>query len=1001
MRPLASFATVWLCAAAGAAGALPRATAGAEDITSPTLHPQTGLPVWFRNATVDRTVGYPAFSIVMRVAGLVAPLPEGLELLDGLVPVGGNTSAPAAGNSSDGFVPPEEFQVRAVPSRFGTKRVVYMPHFVEGVTPPVTCDVLHAERVAEDTWTAVFVARESQTLAVVGCVDGVPVTPVAKYQVVAEDFVGLLPLAVTWSVGAGIGTGVILVLSRALRRGLVPVYSCTAQFISLVRVVVAPLYFMMLVDLWRGNAGWVADWLVGVYLVGVAVVVGVGHWWAHPSHIAAVDALTAPAVQGWAWAFRARTVVIVSMGAMGAHVMASLWSGILGLRMFQAPAGVWRRVPLLDLTLATVVLMDAPVVAAGVFTLLRTDADVAIPLICWPAAGAAGCAIIIEFIAALAAPLATDEAVLVTRLAGLYAMRREIQWLKRKETEKEEARRRAARERARLAVSGGAVNAEEKEEGGLTTVVRKVGVAQPSTGLTIEVEAGGAVRQADGKGMGGRSAPALVEEALAMAMVDGVGPEMGGELGLELDAAGGYSGALKPIPNVAGVRRDAVLYMRSVGPHAAAIPGVARADRGGGRGALDGGELDGEGIPSYRKEGVWGGNAAMEVVGRAVTPPEERRRRARREADRSARQKQRDERKRAKRQELMGKVSARMNEAMHTARSRGDSARGDGTARGPGAAAAMTGRSDFTAGGLMTERSTAGGAAAGGALTVMGAGSSPAAGRGRPPLAASKPRLPEASALPVGLASARRSARVAPSGSASTRKPGPSARGAGDATTSRAGGPRPDLTARSGDTGLATADAGASDAGSSRGSGEPGTTDRGAPTSRRSGSPRAWASIASSRRSARRQAATGSGGRSSPSASSSLSSRTGRSSAESRASPDLAASHADEVAALRAKRRDRQARRMQLSGAGPTGASGGGGVLPIPSTRMTTTSSRFLTGTGLGAAKRPGAGHWADERPIASGPSFGVAPGAPRPDAASSRVLQLKRSMRRLNGAPV
>ena len=148
------------CATANVHVGAAHARSAAEDISTPVLNPSTGLPVWFRNVTVSRTVGFPPYSVVMTVADLVAPLPDSFL---------NSSSANGTANSSV-FVPPEDFQERAVPSQFGTPRLVYMPHFRPGVTPPVTCDVLHAERVLEDVWQGVFVVKSSQELVVLGCV---------------------------------------------------------------------------------------------------------------------------------------------------------------------------------------------------------------------------------------------------------------------------------------------------------------------------------------------------------------------------------------------------------------------------------------------------------------------------------------------------------------------------------------------------------------------------------------------------------------------------------------------------------------------------------------------------------------------------------------------------------------------------------------------------------------------------------------------------------------
>ncbi|KAA0147354.1 hypothetical protein FNF29_07422 [Cafeteria roenbergensis] len=977
------------CATANVHVGAAHARSTAEDISTPVLNPSTGLPVWFRNVTVSRTVGFPPYSVVMTVADLVAPLPDSFL---------NSSSANGTANSSV-FVPPEDFQERAVPSQFGTPRLVYMPHFRPGVTPPVTCDVLHAERVLEDVWQGVFVVKSSQELVVLGCVGQVPVTMPTRVSLRVEEYAGTLPLVITWSVGSGIGAVVVLLLSRGLRRGLVPVYDFKAQFIVLVRVVVAPLYFLMLIDLWQANAGWVADTLAGVYVAGAAIVVGVGQWWVHPRNIAAAGVTTAPSVQGWAWSFRARNVVVVCTGVMGAHMLASLWSGLMGLRMFQAPGGIWRRVPLLDLSLVTVLLMDGPVIAAATYTLVRDEADVFIPLSAWPVAVAAGGAILVEFIMALAAPLAADEAVQITRLTALYAMRREIQWIRRKDKEREAAERKAARERARLAVSGGAVEAEEAMDDGATTVVRKVGVVAPSRGLAVDVDDSAAVRPTDGKGMGGRDAPAAVEEALAFDAVEGVGPEQGGELGLALDEGGGYAGALKPIPYVPGVRRDAVVYMRSVGHQAVTVPGVPRPDRVAGRGALRGGELDDEtGLPALREEGVWGGNGAMEVVGRPITPPEERRRRARKDAERAARKARRTARREARRQALLGQLTGRIEEAVLTARSRESgtarTARGEGGGiggRGGGMKDAVgladtrsslgsgmgsrldapTARSDFTTGGLMTLRSEGPLGKAGAASRESEGGKARASATGRSVSAAPSARRPgpQPAAEPAAAGPAAGTGR-----SASTGPTTGSSRFRSVASSRRSTRSALPATGRTGDN-SATGRTGPS---TTRGTERTGRSDSLSDVSE-------GTELASSSR-------LGLDTGRSPLATGRASSGAGPTQ-QQRWDPDDEAATADVVTALRAKRRDAAARRVQHSGHGIAGGAPGR-ILHVPSTRLVTTSQRFLTG-GVGGRSGRG-GHWADAKPTGTGPSFGVAPGAAPPDAASARLVALKQSVRNL-----
>jgi hypothetical protein len=897
---------------------------------------------------------------------------------------------PDANSSTDNssFVPPTQFQIRAVPSELAISRLVYLPNFREGIDPPITCDVLHNELVLEDSWSGQFVAKNSQTLAMIGCKGVIPVTLPTFVRLEAVDFVGLLPLLVTWCIIMGIAAASILVLSRAARRGLVPVYDIKAQFVVLVRCFVGPLYYFLLIDLWLSNGGWVPNALLGVYSAGAAIVIVVGQWWAHPNNISAADALTGPAVQGWAWGFRFTNIILVLSAALGSHMMAAMWSGLLGLRPFSAPAGIWRRIPLLDLALVTVLLMDGPVIAACVYTLVRNEADVAIPLVAWPVACAAGGAVLVEFIMGLAAPLAADEAVVAARVTGLRAMRREIQWLRKREKEQAAAERKASRDKARLAVSGGAVDAEERAAEGLTTVVKKVGVVLPSSGTAIRIEEGGQVRSADGKGIAGRALPAAMEEGQGEGGLDGLDVEDAAGRGLELDAAGGYLGTHKPIPKVAGVRRDAVVFMRSVGAQGVTVPGVPRAGdkalgRGGGftgRGyALPADHASMMGAESYRSEGVWGGNSAMEVVGRPVTPPEERRRRERRAYKKEQRQRRRAERKEKKRQMRLSQLTARMNDAVSTARSRTSAA--DATAakeashppspskrglppsamRVSAAGGSTTGRSDFTAGGLSvlpgeaSRRSLAQGQS-------LGRAASSGSASGAAPSARSSP-----SKDAVGPGDPSRSRSTDPSKSKRSLGGSKSKRSLGGSKSKRSlGGSK-----------------------SKRSVGSVGPV--------RSAASAAAVAAAASRRSLALgdlvdEVSSDDESSFSDSMASSRSEGTGTSRSEVHAehAPYQEQAATDVAASLRSKRHAAtQASRLR-QGVGAAGAANGM-LLPVPSMRLHTAGSRFHNGGKLGA--RGKSGHWADATPIGTGPSFSVAPGAALATAAETRLRDLRANL--------
>jgi hypothetical protein len=689
-----------------------------EDISTVTIHPRTGLPVWYRTLTAAPLVGFPPFSVHLTIGELLTT-----------EPYSNSTSNNSSGNST-GFVPPSRFFPRAVPSPNGRKSIVFLPGYRVGVDPNVTCDVLYDESVLYDTWDGRYVAKVDQKLAVIGCVGTVPVTTVHVFDVKTVEFVGLLPLLITWATGVGIGSGALIVLSRLFRRGLVPVYNLLAQLLFLIRVLVAPMYILLLIDIYRGNGTWLGDMFLSLYLAGAGIIITISLWWTRAVNIASPDALTGPAVRSWAYTFQWPLRIMACGAFFGSHILAVAWSGMLGLRMFQAPAGVWRRVPLLDLALLTVLFMDAPAVASAVYTILRNEADVAVPNCAWPVAAAGGGAILVNMLMALAAPLAADEAALVTRLTGLYAMRREIQWLKRKEKERDQAEKEAARDKLQLVANGGVVDAEERAAEGITTVVRKVGVSAPSRGLAVPIQNAVPIASiqldttlpsaripsarpnpssARAQPLSSRAdrakknVPVILEEALALGGLDGVDVEKARGQGLMLDDSGGYSGGLKPIPKVANVRKDAVMFMRALGHQSLTVPGVPRPTGPVTRGALGGGYLDPQtGAPVYREEGVWGGNSLMEVVGRPVTPPEERRRRAKKEAEKEARKKRKEERRRSSRVSALSSLSARMTDQVLTARSGESSARSGNVS---GRTGAESSRTDFTAGGLMSIRS--------------------------------------------------------------------------------------------------------------------------------------------------------------------------------------------------------------------------------------------------------------------------------------------------------